>query len=98
MDANQNKRHRRSIRLQGFDYSQTGAYFVTICTRERACIFGEVIDGEMRLNNAGDVVDQCWLAIPRHFPDVDLDAYVVMPNHVHGIVVMTDRAVGAKNF
>jgi putative transposase len=98
MDANQNKRHRRSIRLQGFDYSQTGAYFVTICTRERTCIFGEVIDAEMRLNNAGEVVDQCWLAIPKHFPDVDLDAYVVMPNHVHGILVITDGPVGAKDF
>jgi len=98
MAANRNKHYRRSIRLQGFDYSQAGAYFVTICTQERACLFGEVLDGDMRLNDAGGVVEQCWLAIPIHFPDVVLDAVVVMPNHVHGIVITIDRAVGAKKF
>jgi REP element-mobilizing transposase RayT len=98
MAANRNKRYRRSIRLQGFDYSQAGAYFVTICTQERACLFGDVLDGDMRLNDAGEVVEQCWLAIPIHFPAVVLDAFVVMPNHVHGIVIIIDRAVGAKNF
>ena len=84
--------------MQGFDYSQPGAYFVTICTQERACLFGDVLDGDMRLNDAGRIVEQCWLAIPIHFPDAVLDAFVVMPNHVHGIVVIIDRAVGAKNF
>ncbi len=77
---------------------RAGAYFVTICTHERVCLFGEVVDDDMRLNDAGKIVEACWLAIPTHFPDVDLDAFVVMPNHVHGIVVIADRVVGAKNF
>ena len=94
--------HRRSIRLKGYDYSQAGAYFVTICTQSRECLFGEIVDGGMRLNSAGDITCQCWDDIPTHFPHVDLDAFVVMPNHVHGIVVITDvganDVVGAKNF
>jgi putative transposase len=98
MPNGQPKRHRRTIRLQAHDYSQSGAYFVTIGTQERALLFGEIIDGDMRLNDAGRMVEQCWLDIPNHFPHVDLDAFVVMPNHVHGILVITDRAVGAKNF
>jgi len=91
-----NRHHRRSIRLSGYDYSQAGAYFITICTQDRACLFGDVVDGEMRLNDAGRVAQQCWRQIPAHFPNVELDEFVVMPNHVHGILVITD--VGAKNF
>ncbi|MBF0219052.1 MAG: hypothetical protein HQL49_05925 [Gammaproteobacteria bacterium] len=91
------RRHRRSIRLQGYDYSQAGAYFVTICTHNRECLFGEIVDGEMRLNEAGNIARQCWDDIPIHFPQVDLDEFVVMPNHIHGIVVITGN-VGAKNF
>ncbi|MBK9124089.1 MAG: hypothetical protein IPM16_13370 [Chloroflexi bacterium] len=83
-------RHRRSIRLQGYDYTQSGAYFVTICTRDRTCLFGEIADGTMTLNPVGEVVQACWDAIPTHFPTVELDAFVVMPNHVHGILVITD--------
>jgi REP element-mobilizing transposase RayT len=89
--------HRRSIRLRGYDYSQVGAYFITICTHERICLFGEVVDGEMRLNNAGRMVEQCWNEMPTHFPHVKLDEYVIMPNHVHGILVIT-VAVGAISF
>ena len=98
MDTNRNKHRRRSVRLQGYDYSQTGAYFVTICTQERVCLFGEIVDSEIRLNEAGRVVERCWLDVPQHFPHIELDAFVVMPNHVHGIVVITDGLVGAKNF
>ncbi|HEV8720734.1 MAG TPA: transposase [Candidatus Binatia bacterium] len=98
MNTNPTQHHRRSIRLRAYDYSQAGAYFVTTCTHERACLFGDVVDCEMRVNDAGRMVEQCWSAIPNHFPHVDLDAFVVMPNHVHGIIVITDRAVGAKNF
>jgi len=97
METNRNRHPRRSIRLQGFDYSQPGAYFVTVCTRERACLFGDVVDGEMRLNEAGRIVEQCWSAISIHFPNVVLDAFVVMPNHVHGIVLIAGETVGAKN-
>ena len=90
--------HRRSIRLKGYDYTRAGAYFVTICTKDRACLFGDVSDGVMRLNQMGQIVWQCWLAIPDHFPHVLLDEFVVMPNHVHGIIViMATHIVGARH-
>lgn len=99
------QRNRRSIRLQGYDYTQPGAYFITICTAQRECLFGEVVDGEMRLNALGEIARQCWLAIPDHFPQVALDEFVVMPNHVHGIIWIVEspddvgaKNVGAKNF
>jgi len=92
------KNHRRSIRLKGYDYTQAGAYFVTICTKDRACLFGDVADGVMRLNQMGHIVRQCWLAIPNHVPHVLLDEFVVMPNHVHGIIViMPTHDVGATH-
>jgi putative transposase len=92
------KNHRRSIRLKGYDYTQAGAYFVTICTKDRACLFGDVADGVMRLNQMGHIVRQCWLAIPNHVPHVLLDEFVVMPNHVHGIlVIMPTHDVGATH-
>ena len=84
------KHHRHSIRLKGYDYSQAGAYFVTIVTQNRACLFGAVVDGEMRLNETGQIVRRCWLDIPAHFPHAELDEFVVMPNHVHGIIVIVD--------
>ena len=95
-----NKHHRRSIRLKGFDYTREGAYFVTICTQNQACLFGEIVNEQMRLNDVGKVADVCWRAIPQHFPRVVLDAFVIMPNHVHGIIWIgpENRAnVGAKN-
>ena len=98
MTDDRTKRHRRSNRLQDYDYSQAGAYFVTLCTHGRALMFGEVVDGIMRMNEAGQAADRCWLGISSHFPHVESDAFVVMPNHVHGILVITDGAVGAKNF
>ena len=95
------KHHRRSIRLKGYNYSQPGAYFVTICTHGRECLFGEVVDGRMRLNALGKIARQCWLEIPRHFPHAALDAFVVMPNHVHGIIWIVesqnDDSVGATD-
>jgi REP element-mobilizing transposase RayT len=92
------KNHRRSIRLKGYDYTRAGAYFVSICTKDRACLFGDVADGVMRLNQMGHIVRQCWLAIPDHFPHVLLDEFVVMPNHVHGIlVIMPTHIVGATH-
>jgi putative transposase len=86
---------RRSLRLRGFDYSQPGAYFVTSCVQERANLFGEIIDGAMRENEFGKIVAEWWMNIARHFPNVELDEYVVMPNHFHGIVVLPDGVVGA---
>jgi len=90
------KHDRRSIRLRGHDYASPGAYFVTICTQDRQCLFGDVVGGDMQLNDGGRVAEECWWAIPKHFPHAALDAFVVMPNHVHGVIMMTDT-VGAKN-
>ena len=91
------KHHRRSIRVQGFDYSSEGAYFVTIVTHRRECLFGEVVNKEMRLNDLGSIADECWRAIPEHFPNVELGAHVVMPNHMHGIIFITDDGTGTMS-
>ena len=82
---------RRSIRLKGYDYSRPGAYFVTIVVHDRLCLFGDVVDGEMRLNEAGGLIVEAWEWLEERYPYVELDAYVVMPNHLHGIVVLTDE-------
>ena len=98
------KHHRRSIRIKEYDYSSGGAYFVTIVTWRRDCLFGEIVNGEMVLNALGKIADECWCAIPEHFPHVELGAYVVMPNHVHGIIVISNGestsnvAVGATQW
>ncbi len=94
--------HRRSIRLKDYDYSQSGAYFVTIVTYERMPLFGEVVDGTASLNQLGEIAILCWESLPMHFSNIRTDAFVVMPNHVHGIVVFLDsperRAdVGARH-
>ena len=68
-----------------YDDSKAGVYFVTICTRSRQCLFGDMVDGTMRLNEWGKIVQECWDAIPAHFPNVPVDTFVVMPNHVHGM-------------
>ncbi len=93
MSYSPHSHHRRSIRLKEYDYSQPGAYFVTICTHDRACLFGGVVDGEMRLNEFGEMVHECWQAIPDHFPHAMLDEFVIMPNHVHGIISIVDAAI-----
>ena len=76
---------RRSLRLQGYDYAQAGAYFVTVCTQNRLCLFGDIVDGEMQLNANGWEVQVLWNELPNRFARLELDAFVVMPNHVHGI-------------
>ncbi len=94
--AGKGRNHRRSIRLKGYDYTGVGAYFVTICTQDRLHLFGEIVGADMILNDAGHMVENCWNEIPTHFPHMQLDQFVVMPNHVHGILWIT-KAVGAKN-
>ena len=89
-----NKHHRKSIRLQGYDYSQAGAYFVTIVTYQRDCLFGKIIDGEMYINDYGKIVQKWWNEIPNHFQNVELGAFVIMPNHVHGIIWITAERRG----
>ena len=91
------KHHRRSIRLKGYDYSQAGAYFVTIVTREWASLFGAVTARQMRLNDAGGMMERWWLELNHKFPAIETDEYVIMPNHVHGIVIIgvgADLCVG----
>src|SRR6185295_7607357 len=82
------KHHRRSIRLHGYDYASQGAYFVTICVHGRACVLGEVIDGAMRINDWGQVAVDSWLWLGQQYPYVALDVWVIMPNHMHGIIVV----------
>ncbi|CAG0961673.1 hypothetical protein ANRL3_00918 [Anaerolineae bacterium] len=88
------KHHRRSIRLKGYDYTQAGAYFITICVHNRECLFGEIIDGEMRLNEYGQIVAEEWAKSSEIRKEIEMDEWVVMPNHIHGIVVIAD-SVGA---
>lgn len=78
--------HRRSIRLKGYDYTEPGAYFVTIVTVRRDPLFGKIENGIMMLNDFGKIADECWRAIPEHFPNVELGAHMIMPNHVHGVI------------
>jgi len=92
--ARHRAKQRRSIRLPQFDYTQPGTYSVTICTQPDAPLFGQIADATVRLNSYGEVVDECWRQIPNHNPLVQLDAFVVMPNHLHGIVVLVQDAPG----
>lgn len=94
MKFNPDIHHRRSIRLQEYDYNRAGAYFLTICTFQRECLFGEVIDCEMRLNGFGEIVREEWLNTAKMRPNVDLDAYVTMPNHFHAVIFM-NQDIGA---
>ena len=86
--------HRHSIRLKGYDYSQAGAYFVTICTQNRECLFGDVVGGDMVNNIVGRMIETAWLELPNRFPYIDLDEFIVMPNHFHGIIVLSAQRRG----
>jgi putative transposase len=92
-------RHRRSIRLPHYDYTQPGAYFVTVCTKDREHLFGKIVNGTMLLNRIGDIVQQIWEELPGRFPNIALDLFIVMPNHFHGIIIISnavnDNTVGA---
>ena len=83
------KRH--TVRLKGYDYSQAGAYFVTICARLKEHYFGNIIKNKMICSAAGEISRECWLKIPDHFENVKLDEFVIMPNHIHGILFITDK-------
>lgn len=100
MKFDRDKHHRHSIRLRGFDYSQPSAYFITICTWQRECLFGDVRDGVMVLNDAGLVVQNIWGKLPDYYPGIFIDAFVIMPNHIHGILRIHDQyahgPVGAR--
>lgn len=91
MEYDPKTHHRRSIRLSGHDYSAPGAYFVTICTHQEKHTFGEIVEGEMNPNEHGKIIRSYWKSLSRRYPEVELDEFVLMPNHVHGII----RIVGA---
>lgn len=92
MAYNPKKHHRRSIRLPGYDYTQPGAYYITICTYKRQCWFGDVVNGRVHYNHLGSIAYSFWQALPRRFSQIELDAFVVMLNHLHGILIICDRA------
>ncbi|HEX8992172.1 MAG TPA: transposase [Anaerolineales bacterium] len=86
--------HRRSIRLPGYDYGKAGAYFVTMVTAGRQCLFGQIVDGEMQLGALGQIARQQWLRLLARFVCLELGTFVVMPNHVHGILIIHDHRGG----
>jgi len=90
MQFDPRQHHRRSIRLSGYDYSQAGAYFVTVCAQHRACVFGKIGHDRVDLTDCGRVVATCWQWLGERYPQVDLDEWIVMPNHLHGIIMITD--------
>jgi putative transposase len=94
MPYDPDKHHRRSTRLRDYDYSQAGAYFVTIVTHSHRSFFGQIADGAVRLNEAGQITAQCWLQLPERLAHLELDEFAVMPNHLHGILVL-DNAQSA---
>ncbi|HEY5593313.1 MAG TPA: transposase [Paludibacter sp.] len=94
MPYNPDKHHRRSIRLKGYDYSRAGLYFITICCQDRICRFGHVDNGEMVLNEFGQIAYNEWCNLPKRFANFELDVFQIMPNHMHGIIVL-NNAVGA---
>jgi putative transposase len=87
---------RRSIRLPGYDYSQNGAYFITICTQDRECLFGDIENGEMRMNERGRIAAETWEWLALQYDHVVLDEWMIMPNHLHGIIVIADECRGGS--
>jgi putative transposase len=94
MTYDPSKHHRRSIRLRQYDYAWPGAYFVTLCVREKECVLGDIVDGEMQLSEIGRIVRDVWDSLPARYPNIELDSFVIMPNHMHGIIVIVG-GVGA---
>lgn len=95
MKYNPDIHHRRSIRLKNYDYSQAGLYFVTICVNHRLALFGQIVDGEMMLNDAGKMIEKWWFEMAGKFARMGLHEFVVMPNHFHGIIEIEQNPVGA---
>jgi REP element-mobilizing transposase RayT len=94
----QNKYTIKSTRLENYDYSQNGLYFVTICTKDREELFGKIVNEKMFLNDVGKIVNQFWQEIPKHFPFVNLDEFILMPNHMHGIIEILKNPIVETHF
>jgi REP element-mobilizing transposase RayT len=104
MPYNSHIHHRRSMRLKNHDYSQAGLYFITICVRNRECLFGEIVNGKMQLSPLGIIANVLWHEIKNHTKNVDLGEFTIMPNHIHGIITFygdngdnNDNGVGARH-
>ncbi len=90
---NWQNRNRRSIRLKGYNYSTPGLYFITICLKDRECLFGKIIEGEMILNDLGLIIKNQWKNVVKRYDNVSLDEYTIMPNHLHGIVIIEELII-----
>lgn len=90
MKYNPKYHHRHSIRLKEYDYSQSGAYFITICTKQKEYYFGEIADKTMMLNDTGKMIEKWWYKLKNKFSNIKLDKYIIMPNHIHGIIMIDD--------
>ena len=88
---------RQSTRLKNYDYSKIGAYFITITIDGKAEVFGNIVEGRVRLNKAGEIIKQVWMNLPKQFTNVKLDEFVVMPDHFHGIVIIENKEFGIKS-
>ncbi len=90
--------HRKSIRLKEYDYAESGMYFFTVCCHDKKALLGHISEGEIELNRFGEIVHEVWLDLPKHYAQIKLDEFVVMPNHIHGILVINPPAgeSGAK--
>ncbi len=95
---NPNIHHRRSIRLKGYDYSQAGLYFITICCQNMKCRFGNIVNGEMILNEYGNIAYNEWTKLVERFPNFELDVFQIMPNHMHGIKMLTENIAIGEGF
>ncbi len=92
-----NTHNRRSIRLKGYDYAQKGAYFVTICVNDRRNLFGGITDGKMELNDMGKIVKDAWRWLGNQYEYIELDEFIIMPNHMHGIICINDVGRGGSD-
>ena len=95
---NPHKHHRRSIRLPGYNYTGPGGYFITICTYKHLPLFGKIVDGEMILSLLGRIAVQEWKRLDKRFPFLELGEFVVMPNHLHGILIINERGTAEDGF
>ncbi len=89
--------HRQSIRLKGYDYSTSGAYFITICTHDREHLFGGIVNEMMEFNTCGDIARSHWQQLAQYHPNIIMDELIVMPNHLHGIIILESSTVGTKS-